>query len=426
MSQFESQKRHFELALLSSLTPVGVACTVQAGGSVKEKTTIRDYVDRLILLFLLGIGTALSGGTVSAGDEPKVTTLKAHEKSLFSLAFSPDGKTLASRSAEDHQIKLWEVATGKERANIDKCFGNGRIMFSSDSKTLAVEGSGEIKLWDVATGKERSTIAIGSVRVTSVAYSPDGKTMAVGYSDRTIRLWDVATGMTRATLKGYEAYNGGGRKFEKYSLGSVVFSPDGKTLASGGEGNTIKMWDVATGKEQATLKGHTDSVNSVAYSPDGKTLASGGWDKTIKLWDLATLKERDTFTGKENATLPDNMSFIVGLAYSPDGKTLASAELGLIEDGIKLWDVATAKVQFTLLDHHPNGTFTFSPDGKTLALGGKQVGEIKLWDLSTGKERFTLSGSKLCGTLAFSPDGKTLAAVCERGTIQLWDLSTGK
>ena len=117
--------------------------------------------------------------------------------------------------------------------------------------------------------------------VSSVAYSPDGKTLASGSSDNTIKLWDVKTGKEQATLEGHTD-----------AVFSVAYSPDGKTLASGSVDKTIKLWDVATGKEQATLKGHTEAVISVAYSPDGKTLASGSRDKTIKLWDVKTGKEQ--------------------------------------------------------------------------------------------------------------------------------------
>jgi WD40 repeat protein len=125
--------------------------------------------------------------------------------------------------------------------------------------------------------KERATLKGHTEPVRSVAFSPDGKTVASGSEDRTIKLWEVATGKERATLKGH---------IEEVS--SVAFSPDGKTLASGGK--DIELWDVATGKERATLKGHKGDVISVAYSPDGKTLASCSVDKTIKLWGLKTDK----------------------------------------------------------------------------------------------------------------------------------------
>ena len=154
--------------------------------------------------------------------------------------------------------------------------------------------------------------------VKCVAFSLDGKTLASGSGDKTIKLWDVATGQERATLRGHSNW-----------VSSVAFSRDGKTLASGSWDNTIKLWDVATGQERATLRGHSEPVNSVGFSPDGKTLASGSWDNTIKLWEVAT--------GQERASLRGHSESVYSVAFSPDGKTLAS---GSFDSTIKLWDGA--------------------------------------------------------------------------------------
>jgi WD40 repeat protein len=169
--------------------------------------------------------------------------------------------------------------------------------------------------------KLRHTLKGHKQQVFCVAYSPDGRTLASGSVDETIKLWDLKTGKERATLKGHTA-----------GVQSVAYSPDGKTLASGGEDETIKLWDIKTGQERATLTGHTDWVKSVVYSPDGQTLASGSDDKTIKLWDIKTGKERATFEGHTES--------VFSVAYSPDGKTLAS---GSWDKTIKLWDVAASE-----------------------------------------------------------------------------------
>jgi WD40 repeat protein len=136
-----------------------------------------------------------------------------------------------------------------------------------------------ITLWDVPSGRARAhldnTRSIAQGSIFSVAFSPDGKTLASGSLDGQIELWEVATGKLQATLKGHED-----------DVQSVAFSPDGKTLASASHDGTVKLWDVASGKEQATLSGHHFWVWSVAFSPDGKTLASGSYDRTVKLWDV--------------------------------------------------------------------------------------------------------------------------------------------
>ena len=202
----------------------------------------------------------------------------------MSVAFSPDGKTLASGSV-DRTIKLWDVATGKElatltRSTLPRVYS---VAFSPDGKTLA-SGSWDntIKLWDVATGKEQATLKGHNGDVCSVAFSPDGKTLASGSWDDD----DQAVGRGDGQGTGHPQ----GAHVSMWT--SVAFSPDGKTLASGSGDETIKLWDVETGKEQATVKGHTERVCSVAFSPNGKTLASGSLDKTIKLWDIRSTQDR--------------------------------------------------------------------------------------------------------------------------------------
>jgi eukaryotic-like serine/threonine-protein kinase len=293
------------------------------------------------------------------------------------------------------------------------------MAFSPDGKTLALgsEGSiregggGIIELLEVATDQVKAVLRGHTVRVTSVAFSPDGKTLAS--AGGSIRLWEVATGQEKAPLKG-----------RTLGVTSVAFSPDGKTLASGSQDNTIRLWDVATGQEKAALKGHTSSVCAVAFSPDGKTLASGSADPfnrggpgEIKLWDVAAGQERFSRKGKA-----------IHVAFSPDGKTLASASSGW-DSELKLWDVASGQERASLKGG--NGPVAFSPDGKTLASGGwfgPTVMTVKLWDVASGQERasFTNSynGEALSATsLAFSPDGKTLAA--DHGPIWLWKVAKG-
>jgi WD40 repeat protein len=239
--------------------------------------------------------------------------------------------------------------------------------------------------------------------VLSVSFSSDGKTLATGSGDKTIKLWNVATGKEIHTLQGH-----------KKSVFSVSFSPDGETLATGSGDKTIKLWNVATGKEIRTLQGHQSVVLSVSFSPDGETLATGSSDKTIKLWNVAAGKEIRIFQGHKGS--------VSSVSFSPDGKTLTTSSG---DKTIKLWNVATGKEIRTLQEHKGSvNSVSFSPDGKTLATGGGKT--IKLWNVATGKEIRTLQGHKrYVSSVSFSPDGKTLATGGFKA-IKLWNLSTGK
>ena len=284
--------------------------------------------------------------------------------------------------------------------------GDPAVVWSPDGTSLAVASSIGIWLYDADTGAEVALLTGHTSDVRSVAFSPDGKTLASGSArfDNTVRLWDVQTGEEGITLTGHT-----------YSVSSVAFSPDGITLASGSEWseNTIRLWDVQTGEERITLTGHTSHVLSVVFSPDGKTLASGSGDKTIRLWDVQTGEERFILTG--------HTWQVLSVAFSPDGNTLAS---GSFDQTIRLWDVQTGEERTTLTGHTWQVlSVAFSPDGKTLASGSGDA-TIRLWDVQTGEERTTRTGhTSDVLSVAFSPDGKTLSSGSQDATILIWDTS---
>ncbi|GCL49045.1 serine/threonine protein kinase [Microcystis aeruginosa NIES-3804] len=249
------------------------------------------------------------------------------------------------------------------------------------------------------------TLTGHSDSVQSVVYSPDGRYLASGSGDKNIKISGVATGKQLRTLTGHSD-----------TVSSVVYSPDGRYLASGSNDKTIKIWEVATGKQLRTLTGHYGEVYSVVYSPDGRYLASGSWDKNIKIWEVAT--------GKQLRTLTGHSSPVLSVVYSPDGRYLAS---GNGDKTIKIWEVATGKQLRTLTGHSGSvWSVVYSPDGRYLASGNGDK-TIKIWEVATGKQLRTLTGhSKVVWSVVYSPDGRYLASGSWDKTIKIWEVATGK
>ena len=271
------------------------------------------------------------------------------------------------------------------------------VQFFPDSTRLAVASSIGIWIYDARTYQEINLLTGHTSSVWSLAFSPDGKTLASGSLDGSIRLWDVTTWQHKQILT-------------EDIVTSVVFSPDGKTLASisGSWEGTISLWDAATGQHRETLTGHTDAVYSIAFSPDGTTLASGGVDETLRLWDITTGRAAKTptsllgvmriltfTTGQHRKILTKDTGIISTVAFSPDGKTLVSACGSYGEGPIQLWDTATKQHKKTLIGadtgYRSIESLAFSPDGKILASGDSDD-TLRLWDATTGQHIQALTG----------------------------------
>ncbi len=336
-----------------------------------------------------------------------IRTLKGHTGPVSSVEFSPDGKGLASASA-DQTVKVWDAATGKEIRTLRGHTGLvTRVVYSPDGKGLASASADQtVKVWDAATGKELRTLRGHTDLVMGVAYSPDGKSLASAGHDRTVKVWDAGTGLVTRTLMGH---------VDPAVMG-VAFSPDGHRLASTGSDQTVEVWDAASGQLIRTLRGHTNLVSGVAFSPDGRTLASASYDGSVKIWDPTT--------GQETRTLKGYTNPVTSVAYSPDGRRLAAAGL----DGtVKVWDVVAGPETLTLSGHSDGiHTVAFSPDGRTLASASYDA-TVKVWDVATAKKIRTLKGhTNIVLGVAFRPDGQWLASASNDGAVKVWDAATGK
>jgi len=230
------------------------------------------------------------------------------------LAYSPDGRRLASSSVEGDVIlvRAWEADTGKLLCTLrGHTHTVSLVIFGPDGRQLLTVGGGvdqgrsEAKIWDVETGKSLLELTGHASTLLGAAYSPDGRRIATAGTDKTVRLWDAATGQLERVFHGHTE-----------QVIGVAFSPDGKQLASAAFDRTVKLWEVDTGRESTTLKGHLGAVMSVSFSPDGRRLASGGQDRVLRIWDLDTRKELLVLRG--------HLQIVRQAAFTADGRRLIS------------------------------------------------------------------------------------------------------
>ncbi len=368
------------------------------------------------------------------------------------IGVSPDARTYISL-ATDGTVQVRNLTTNSVKAILKAdaedirriSYSANRVSFSADSKMFACGVGEDIQLWSLTTGEQKATFTGHAGYVYTVAFSPDGTTLASQGYDKTLRLWNVTTATHKTTLSEYARGYGRllfsqdssklisvdgstivlwdieTRKQQKFRADSetyhIALSPDGSTIAGGGyEG--LHLWNTVDGTYIGELPGHIEGIDGIAFSPDGTTLASGGGD-ALFLWDVKS--------GARKLSIKGHTMGVSGLAFSPDGKTLATAS----REEIHLWAPATAeyKAGLYLADWSSNSSLAFSPDGNTLACYSYST--VLLWDVSRGTYVATLKGyggdrlntSWGFSEVVFSPDGQFLAGASDTSTaVHIWRL----
>ncbi|KAF8976611.1 hypothetical protein BGZ46_008120 [Entomortierella lignicola] len=334
-----------------------------------------------------------------------VNTFQGHESVVTCITYSPNWEQIASGSS-DKTVRLWDVNDGDLLHVLQGHTSSVSSIMYSPSGDMIASGGGDktVRLWDIETGDCIQTFLGRQVSISIIAFSPNGNQIA-GSSDKFVNFWNLRVGNPNETPTGHNSM-----------VVNVVLSSKARQVASIGQEDTFRLWDIDSGRCIRIMRGHSSSVSRVAYSPDGSQIISGSWDKTLRLWDVHTGNCIHVFEG--------TMTRVTDVAYSPKGNQVASCSE---EAGIRLWDVKSGNCNFFLQGHLSWATsVVYSPSGDLVATGSSDK-TIRLWETSTGSCTKTLQGhTHPILQLQFSSFGDRIMSGSMESTIRLWDVNTGE